>query len=918
MTMPAGATSEEALVRQLRTSLAAIRGLKAEVERLRTERSEPIAIVGLGCRLPGGADSAAGLGRLLSDGADATREVPRDRWDADALFDADPATPGRTYARRGGFLADVAGFDADFFGLSPREAEAMDPQHRLALEVAWEALESACMDPRSLAETNAGVFLGLSSSDYSIPLLADRDGIDLYVGTGNAHGAAAGRISFLLGLRGPCMSVDTACSSSLTAVHLACQSLRVRECDLALAGGVNVMLASEIAMCFSKARMLSPDGRCKTFDAAADGYVRGEGCGIVVLRPLSDALRLGESVIAVIRGSAVNHDGRTSGLTVPSGPAQERVVREALARAGATVDEVGYVEAHGTGTALGDPIEMNALSRVFAGRTSEAPVRVGSIKTNIGHLEAAAGVAGLMKAALAVREGVIPASLHYERLNPDIEAGAETLRVAAERIPWPEGASRVAGVSAFGFGGSNAHVIVAAPPEAPPREAAETAGDRLLVLSARSEAALEEAACRMAGWLQERAPDAEKLRDVCFSLQVGRAHFEHRIAVRALDAASAAEALSAFASGRKAAALFGSGFARRPPPVLLDCGESGDAGFGGLAGLAAEPAYAALGEALAQCERELGVPAVASPVGAPPDRRARFAGAYGLSQLWRRWFAAPASAPADLASALAAYLDGRATLARALSFSDHGAAPPVGSVRLWLGPEAPAGALSGFDPNEPAGPFAAALVGLYVAGAQIDWKAVWSGGARRDVALPTYPFQRTRFMIGRAGASSPVLERAAPEIPAAAARAAQQSAPPLRAEIARLTQSERERCISRYLAAEVAQTLKYPPDKLPEVDAGFFELGLDSLMALDLTLSIEDVLGVALDETAVLDHPSIAAMARYIAGRLGAGREKPEVAAPVRREIAMPETGRTGAVAERLARVLRQSRAERSRALGSR
>ncbi|MFI5293132.1 MAG: beta-ketoacyl synthase N-terminal-like domain-containing protein, partial [Candidatus Limnocylindrales bacterium] len=351
--------SIEALARRLSAGEAG----QQDGEAQRSDPNEPIAIVGLGCRLPGASDPDA-LWRLLRNGVDATGEVPADRWPIDDIYDADPDAPGKMSTRRGGFLDRVDGFDADFFRIAAREAIRMDPQQRLLLEVSWEALEDAGQDVDGLAGSKTGVFMGICSADYARLHLTSGDvsQIDAYSGTGVAFSIAIGRISYVLGLQGPNLAVDTSCSSSLVAIHLACQSLRSGESSLALAGGVNMMLSPETSIFLSKARALAPDGRCKTFDAAADGYARGEGCGVVVLKRLSDALVAGDRVLALIRGSAVNHDGRSNGLTAPNGPSQEAVVRDALTRAGVEPRDVGYVEAHGTGTALGDPIEVQALA----------------------------------------------------------------------------------------------------------------------------------------------------------------------------------------------------------------------------------------------------------------------------------------------------------------------------------------------------------------------------------------------------------------------------------------------------------------------------------------------------------------------------------------------------------------------------
>ena len=510
--------------------------------------AEPIAVVGLGCRFPGGADPAA-FWDLLERGGDAVTEVPADRWDAGAYFDPALRRPGTASTRSGGFLAGVADFDPEFFGIAPAEAIGMDPQQRLLLEVAWEAVEDAGIAAGSLAGTATGVFVGISNSDQTRLLGTHPDALDMHHGTGTALSIAANRLSYLFDLRGPSVAIDTACSSSLVAVHQAVESLRRGECTVALAGGVNVMLTPHLAAVFSRARMMSEQGRCATFDADADGYVRAEGCGVLVLKPLSAAVADGDRVLAVVRGSAVNSGGRSNGLTAPNGDAQRAVVRAALAAAGAGPDEVDYVEAHGTGTPLGDPIEYAALADVFgAGR--DRPLLVGSVKTNVGHLESAAGVAGLVKVILALRHQTIPAHLHLRRLNPYIEASA-ALEIPTERRPWPAGARpRLAGVSSFGFGGANAHVLLAEAPAGAGAPAADRGGPVAYPLSARTEGALRELAGRHAAAV---AGARTGLADLAATAATGRAPQAHRLCVVGTDAAGIAGALTAYAEGRSAA-----------------------------------------------------------------------------------------------------------------------------------------------------------------------------------------------------------------------------------------------------------------------------------------------------------------------------------------------------------------------------
>lgn len=529
-------------------ALAAIKGLQDRIDAMEQERCEPIAVIGMSCRFPGGADSPEAYWELLRQGRDATCELPPGRWDMDSSYDSDPDAPGKSYVRRGGFLQEVDAFDPQLFGIAPREAAMIDPQHRLVLELAWEALEQANLAADRLQGSQTGVFLGISNPEYGAHLLwsGDPRRINAYSGTGGSLGVAAGRLSYLLGLTGPSLIVDTACSSSLVSTHLACQSLRQRECELALAGGVNLIFGPETFVNFSKARMLSPDGRCKTYDASANGYARGEGGGLLVLKRLSDALRDGDRIIGLIRGSAVNQDGPSGGLTVPNGPAQTRVIRQALEFARVRPAQVGYVEAHGTGTALGDPIEMRALCSAYAeGRDQAHPLLVGSVKTNIGHLESAAGIAGLIKALLVLQHGQVPPHLHFSQPSPYIPWSELPVKVPTALQDWRED-QRYAGVSAFSFSGTNAHVVLSnpaqalrAPPPAGPRW-------RLLPLSAASDGALDAlAASWRASLAQGQLSDpALPWSEVARTAALGRSHLPHRLAVPCDGAAAMAQRLA--------------------------------------------------------------------------------------------------------------------------------------------------------------------------------------------------------------------------------------------------------------------------------------------------------------------------------------------------------------------------------------
>ena len=528
----------------LTDAMKALDDIRSKLSVSERRKNEPIAIVGMGCRLPGGANNPDAFWELLHEGKDAVTEIPSARWDVDHWYDADPEAPGKIYCRYGSFIRDVQTFDAQFFRVSPREAVLMDPQQRLLLETAWEALEHAGIAPESLAGSRTGVFVGSSTHDYS-EIVAKAIGIsgDPYAGTGNTASVAAGRISFLLGLNGPSLAVDTACSSSLVAVNLACQSLRNGECDAVLAGGVNLILTPSITINFCKARMLSPDGSCKAFDAAADGYVRGEGGGMIVLKRLSDALADRDRILAVVRTAAINQDGRSSGLTVPNGLAQQALIGQALESAGLTPADLDYVEAHGTGTALGDPIELEALGSVFGkARKDSSPLWVGSVKTNMGHLEAAAGVAGLIKLVLSLQHEVIPPHLHFRKPTTHVDWRTNSLRVPTEAVAWPAGdRRRIGGVSSFGFSGTNVHVLVE---EAPSPETPQSEWDRprhLLALSAKSASALDALVASYETYLQ--CHNDLDIADVCYTAGVGRSHFEHRLALSTSSREEAIEQL---------------------------------------------------------------------------------------------------------------------------------------------------------------------------------------------------------------------------------------------------------------------------------------------------------------------------------------------------------------------------------------
>ena len=535
--------------------------LSARLEIAEKGDTEPIAVVGMGCRFPGGVNNPDQYWRFLREGRSGIVKVPPERWDADALYSEDHTVPGTICTREGGFLTSWKPdeFDAEFFSIAPREAAAMDPQQRLTLEVAWEALEDAGITPQAIRGTQTSVFIGLTTNDYSLTFagkLRPQD-VDAYAAFGNASNFAAGRLAYFLGLRGPALVIDTACSSSLVAVHLACQSLRRRESDTALAAGTNLILSPENSIACSRFGMLSPQGRCKTFDASADGYVRSEGCGVAVLKRLSDALRDGDRVLALVRGSAVNQDGASSGQTVPNGPAQQALMRQALAASRLQPSDIDYIEAHGTGTALGDPIELDALSQVFSERDGSSPLVLGSVKTNMGHLESAAGIAGFIKTVLSVRYGYIPEHLSFERLTPHASEGASRFTIASKSMEWPSvRRARRAGVSSFGVSGTNAHVVLEEAPDvvAAVRQPAPVVST--LVVSGKTSARISSMAGALADWMEAEGSGVA-LADMAHTVNHHRARYAKFGTVCARDRAQAVVGLRALAAGRSGPGVVG-------------------------------------------------------------------------------------------------------------------------------------------------------------------------------------------------------------------------------------------------------------------------------------------------------------------------------------------------------------------------
>jgi acyl transferase domain-containing protein len=629
--------------RGIERAIAEIRELHDRVQRLEGRRQEPVAILGAGLRLPRNLSDQNAFWRLLAAGQNAVTEIPRDRWDANAYHDPNPDRLGKMNARHGAFLEQVNEFDAAFFGISAHEAKIMDPQQRILLEVCWEALENAAIAPSSLAGTAAGVWIGISNSDHWRAVLSDVEAIDRFAVTGNAVGEAAGRLSWMLDTRGPSQVVDTGSSSSLVAVHMACESLRRGESTVALAGGVNLILTPELNIGLSKLHMLAPDGLAKPFDSQANGSVRGEGCVVFALRLLSRALADNDRILAVIRGSAANQNGRTTGWAVPNARAQAALIRRALEAAGVRPPDVAFVEANGAGTLWADSVELQVLEATLCGdRPLTEPLAIASVKTNLGDLEAAGGAAALLKTILALQRRAIPSHLSLRRKNPCIDWRQVPLYIPTDLTPWPKGACYLAGVSSFGYSGTNSHVIVEAPPV---REGQKSEPERplhILALSARREADLEQLVSRYRELIERGDTPAA---DICYTANAGRTHFAFRFCAIGPDSTHLASQLAQFRGGVHALA------SPQSPVAFLYPG--GGSGYAGMARELYEtsPAFRAgidrcAGLAPSQTGRDL-LAALYDPGNALFQRSgsslpALFAVEYALTELWRSWGIEPA------------------------------------------------------------------------------------------------------------------------------------------------------------------------------------------------------------------------------------------------------------------------------------
>jgi acyl transferase domain-containing protein len=800
-------TDEAKLVEYLRWTTAELHRTRQRLRDALVDWREPIAIIGMGCRFPGGVRSPGELWDLVEGGRDAVSDFPADRgWDVDGLFDPDPDHPGTSYVRRGGFLDDAAEFDAGFFGIGPEEALAMEPQQRLLLEVAWETVESAGIDPYTLRETDTGVYAGVSYHDYAARLRYTPGELMGYLGNGNAASVASGRIAYTLGLAGPAVSLDTACSSSLTAMHLACRALRQGECGLALAGGSAVMYSPNTFLLSSSQRALAPDGRTKPFAASADGMVWGEGAGLVLLERLSDARRNGRRILGVIRGSAVNQEGAGTGMAAPTGPGRQRLIRDALADARLSSADVDVVEAHGTGTAIGDAIEAQAvLSTYGKDRPEDRPVLLGSIKPNIAHSQAAAGVASVIKIVMAMRHGLLPPTLHIDRPSPLVLWKSGAVRLVTEPVEWPRGERpRRAGVSAFGASGTNAHVIIEEPPE-PDEPSVPTPVEGVVPwpLSARTPEALRAQAASLLAHLAAGPPSPV---DVGWSLATTRSAFEHRAVLVGGDHDELAAALAALAAGEthpglvtggaftgRTAFVFG-GAAGRPGtgaglcdrfPAFARAFDEVCARFdGGLDRPAREAASVrtfALQVALARLLISAGVrPGVVTGHAAGEIAAAHVAGVLDLADAARLVAVHATAAGGDPAPDRLGRVLGGLTFARpAVPIVDHATGEPLGDdlgspghwlrdrdapgpppwsgveagVLVDLGPE-PAAApphpvVSVLEPGRPeVETLTRALARLHAGGVTVGWAALFDRDPRPNtIELPTYAFQRRRYWL---------------------------------------------------------------------------------------------------------------------------------------------------------------------------
>ncbi|MEM1254706.1 MAG: amino acid adenylation domain-containing protein [Cyanobacteria bacterium P01_H01_bin.21] len=883
--------------------------LQSQLEAVEQSRTEAIAIVGIGCRFPGGVTDPDAYWKLLSSGKSPITEVPPERWDVDKYYDPDPSIPGKTYTRHGGFLENVDRFDPDFFGISPREAIHMDPQQRLLLEVSWEALERSGHAPKSLMGSRTGVYVAIGTSDY-VGLqtqTGDLTGIDAYSGSGNGFAFASGRISYVLGLQGPNVALDATCASSLMAVHMACQGLRARECNLALVGGVNLLLSPGVNISYAKTRILAADGRCKTFDAAADGYVRSEGCAAFVLKRFSDAVADRDPILALIRGSAMNHGGASGGLTIPNGSSQQGTIRDALAQAKVKPHQIQYVEAQGTGTPLGDTIEVRALSQVFKeNRAAAAPLLLGAVKTNIGHTETASGLASLLKVTMALQHRELPPHLNFQTLNPEINLDQIPAKIPTQLTPWPNGSGpRLAGINSFGTSGNNAHAVIEEAPVRPKNQPAQNLPISLLPLSAKTPTALSALVQRYAQFLQEH-PTVD-IADLCFTAGVGRSHFLHRCLFAAPSIPQLQQALSNYlqADGdvekddtdTALASLIGFF------PAAMEHGDTW-----GQQLMQTQPRFRT---AVDHCNQILTEELQVDPIdfSAPDSADAALLNVvvqYALTELWQSWGINPSGwMGTGQGRLMAACQAGYYSLTQLLKWmvkalpitslqtptgglydeSTHQSITPA-AVLEWLQskqnnalavpPQGPERILvmgtsswepchyriPAVDPADPA-TILTSLGELYQQGYAIDWSGFYHETTHQRIPLPTYPFQRQRYW-------NDLAEQAVGQSITETSPAKPDSDLSLAGLIALHPEQQQAR-LEQDLIARFVQAIGVAGDSDAEpitATTPISTLALDSIMAIELKFDLEKCLERSIPLAQFLTSHTIADLASQILSNL--------------------------------------------------
>ena len=871
----------------VKRALLEIRELRAQLAALESARQAPIAIVGMALRLPGGVVSLGSYWDSLAEGRSLVTEVPSERWDLDRYYSLDQHEAGKMYSRHGAFLEAIDQFDADFFSISGREAQSIDPQQRLLLEVAWEALEDGAIAPASLKASQTGVYLGLSNSDYGRMLLRDAAAIDTQSVVGGALSIAAGRLAYFFNLRGPAMVIDTACSSSLVALHLACNDLRSNVTDLAIVGGANLMLLPEASIGFSKTQMLSREGRCKVFDQAADGYVRGEGCVVIILKRLADAEAARLPIRSLIRGSAINQDGRSASLTAPNGPSQEAVLRSALKSANVEPGQVSYVECHGTGTPLGDPIEVQALANVYSGsRSSESPLLIGSVKANIGHLEAASGLAGLVKTVLSLEHKCLPPQVNFVTGNPHIPWAEISVRVVQSSTAWSRGAApRIAGISSFGFSGTNAHVIVE---EAPahiqePKRPVEPA-TQILLLSARTPQALKELALR---YIDQLSHSTANLANLCFTSAVGRSHHRVRLTARGANTAELQTALGAWLGAENGTSVVTGLAPEGTPVVFLKIADVEIQGAESIAnGLQQisifRDAYEACLAVLAGVSKQN-----------RQDRDSSLALQYALARLYSSWMVRPPTASGlNSGQYVAACIEGSLPLEQAmkLALAEISAERDAANLRslapdsvvahcdnaeatssaVWIdigsvkapgsSPDTVFVLAQAMDPWEA---LMASLQELYCRGVAIDWAAVYQQQVLRRVSLPTYPFQRKSYWMSPV---SSYKEQHSDRPTAETTKPRHSPVSPRTIIPASATPAAKDAWIVDHVCQCIRKVLDLDPQLELSPRARLTDLGVDSLIALELRSLLSTSLGLGdkLASTAAFDAGTVEGLARMV------------------------------------------------------